>query len=97
LGMKGSVVQLSDISAVRVAEPQARMTRAAAQTRPDRRSIAKLWSVLGVKTGIEIDIRSEDDKITTWFIASNDAETLCEKLGVAIGGADDVASDSEQE
>lgn len=85
LGMKTSVVQLSDIVAVRVADPKSRMTRAAAQARPDVRSIAKMWSVLGVKTGIEIDVRSGSGNgdVETWFIASNDPEPLNENLSIA--------------
>ncbi|MBT4126697.1 MAG: DUF3093 family protein [Chloroflexi bacterium] len=94
LGMKSAVIDLSDISAVRVAEPQSRMTRAAAQARPDRRTIAKLWSVLGVKTGVEIDIRSGDEATKTWFVASLDAEALSEKLGAVISSdASDESSD----
>lgn len=94
LGMKSAVIDLADITAVRIAEPQSRMTRAAAQSRPDRRSIAKLWSVLGVKTGIEIDIRSGDDSVVTWFVASLDAEALSEKLGAVIpSNASDESSD----
>ncbi|NQW20190.1 MAG: hypothetical protein HQ477_05625 [Chloroflexi bacterium] len=88
LGMKSGVVTLTDIVAVRVAEPKSRMTRAAAQARPDMQSIAKMWSVLGVRSGIEVDIRlndsDSDDKVNTWFIASNDPETLSEKLSAAI-------------
>ncbi|MDG0866932.1 hypothetical protein [Candidatus Lucifugimonas marina] len=97
LGMKSAVIDLADISAVRIAEPQSRMTRAAAQSRPDRRSIAKLWSVLGVKTGIEIDIRSGDDSVVTWFVASLDAEALSEKLGAVIpsNASDESSEDSD--
>ncbi len=88
LGMKSSVVNGVDIKDVRIAEPKSRMIRVAAQARPDMRSIAKLWSVLGVKTGIEIDIRQTnsggDDRIETWFIASNDPETLNGKINLLI-------------
>jgi hypothetical protein len=91
LGMKGSEVAISDIKAVRIADPKSRMTRAATQARPDTRSIAKMWSVLGVKTGIEIDIQqsnsSEDGKPETWFVASNDPEILSEKLSAAISSS----------
>jgi hypothetical protein len=91
LGMKGSEVAVSDITAVRVADPKSRMTRAATQARPDTRSIAKLWSVLGVKTGIEIDIQqsssSDEGKPETWFIASNDPETLIDKLSAVISAS----------
>jgi len=101
LGMKTSVVQLSDIDAVRIAEPKSRMTRAAAQARPDARSIAKMWSVLGVKTGIEIDVRSGsgDGAVETWFIASNDPESLSEKLAVSNSNdqVQDAESDSEND
>lgn len=87
LGMKSAIIDLADISAVRVAVPQSRMTRAAAQARPDRRSIAKLWSVLGVKTGVEIDIRLGDSETVTWFVASLDADTLSEKLAAVISNS----------
>ena len=88
LGIKGSEVEIADIKAVRIADPKSRMTRAVAQTRPNIRSIAKMWSVLGVKTGIEIDIQNDVDsgksKTVTWFIASNDPEKLNERLSSVV-------------
>ena len=97
LGMKSAVVKTDDLVAVRVAEPQSRMTRAAAQTRPNMRSIAKMWSVLGVKTGVELDVRvgGDDGKVETWFIASNDPESLNDKLVEVIGPADDESVESD--
>ena len=67
------------------------MARAAAQARPDMRRISKMWSVLGVKSGIELDVRvgGDDGKVETWFIASNDSESLNDKLAEVIGPAGD--------
>lgn len=89
LGMKSGTVPIREIVEVRVAKPQSRMSRAATQTRADRRSISKLWSVLGVKTGVEIDLLHDgsggDKSVSeTWFIASNDPETLSEKIELRI-------------
>jgi len=97
LGMKSAVVKTEDMVAVRIAEPKSRMTRAAAQARPDVRNISKMWSVLGVKTGVELDVRSAGDsgKVETWFIASNDAESLNDKLVEVIGPAADESVESD--
>ena len=97
LGMKSAVVKTDDLVAVRIAVPQSRMTRAAAQARPNMRNIAKMWSVLGVKTGIELDVRVGGDsgKVETWFIASNDSESLNDKLVELIGATDDEAAESD--
>ena len=97
LGMKSGLVKTDDLVAVRIAEPQSRMTRAAAQSRPYMRSISKMWSVLGVKTGVEIDVRLGGDnaKVETWFIASNDPKSLNEKLAEVIGSADDESIESD--
>jgi hypothetical protein len=56
-----------------------------------------MWSVLGVKTGVELDVRSAGDsgKIETWFIASNDAESLNDKLVEVIGPAADESVESD--
>jgi hypothetical protein len=91
LGMKSVVVKTGDMIAVRIAEPKSRMARAAAQARPDMRIISKMWSVLGVKSGIELDVRvgGDDGKVETWFIASNDSESLNAKLAAVIGPAGD--------
>jgi hypothetical protein len=93
LGMKSAVIAVADIEVVRVAEPLSRMSRTASQARPDRQSISKLWSVLGVKTGIEIVIKQGVSASGTWFVASTDAETLHEKLSAVISSP---KVDSEQ-
>ncbi len=97
LGMKSVVVKTDDLVAVRIAEPQSRMTRAAAQARPGMRNISKMWSVLGVKTGVELDVRvgGDYDKVETWFIASNDPESLNDKLADVIGPANDESDKSD--
>ena len=92
LGMKSAIVETADVKAVRVATPASRMARAATQTRPDRRSIARMWSVLGVKTGIEIDIATAGGTDETWFIASLDPETLQEKLQAEIPTSEELAA-----
>ncbi|MBO04773.1 MAG: hypothetical protein CL731_07150 [Chloroflexi bacterium] len=84
LGMKSAIVHLDDMKEVRVATPASRMARAATQARPDRRSIAKMWSVLGVKTGIELDLQNSDGDVETWFVASLDPESLQEKIQAVI-------------
>jgi hypothetical protein len=97
LGMKSAVVKTDDLVAVRIAEPKSRMTRAAAQARPNTRSIAKMWSVLGVTTGIELDVRAggHSGKVETWFIASNDPESLNDKLVELIGTDDGESAQSD--
>ena len=84
IGMKSASVNLADISAVRVAEPKSRMSRVASQAKGARK-ILQMWSVLGVGSGIEIDVSQQGDgQIQTWFISSNDPSELAEKLGAAI-------------
>lgn len=97
MGMKASTVSTDSISAVRVAPTLSRMTRVASQAKSGKRGIGKIWSVFGVKSGIEIDIRSGDADTVTWFIASLDAETLSERLGEVISSdvPDDSVNDSE--
>ena len=97
LGMKSGLVKTDDLVAVRIAEPQSRMTRAAAHTRPNMRTISKMWSVLGVKTGVEIDVQlgGDNGKVETWFIASNDPKSLNDKLAEIIGSADDESIESD--
>ncbi len=83
-GMKSASVKLDQIVAVRVAETKSRMSRAMSQ---NGSKISKLWTVLGVGTGIEIDISSGRNggeggsgKTETWFISSRDPEKLRENL-----------------
>ena len=80
MGIKSAIIEIDDICDARVALPANRMARAAIQTRPDRRNIAKMWSVLGVKTGGELDIKTDAGDVETWFIASIDPETLKQNL-----------------
>jgi hypothetical protein len=96
MGMKASTVSTESISAVRVAPTQSRMARAATQARAGGRGISKMWSVFGVKSGIEIDIRSGDASTETWFIASLDSETLSERLGAVVSSnaSGDTATES---
>ena len=90
IGMKSGSVKIADISAVRVAEPKSRMTRVASQAKGARK-ITKMWSVLGVGSGIEIDVAQsgggQSDQTETWFISSNDPEALSEKLAAVIPAA----------
>jgi hypothetical protein len=84
IGMKSASVNLADISAVRVAEPKSRMNRVASQAKGARK-ILQMWSVLGVGSGVEIDVSQQGEGQTqTWFISSNDPSELAEKLGAAI-------------
>ena len=96
IGMKSASVKTADISAVRVAETKSRMTRVASQAKGARK-ISRMWSVLGVGSGIEIDVAQGGAvKAETWFISSNDPDVLSEKLGAVIPAApdDDDAADS---
>ena len=83
-----AIIEIDDICDARVALPANRMARAAIQTRPDRRNIAKMWSVLGVKTGVELDIKTDAGDVETWFIASIDPETLKQNLEVEMSVID---------
>ncbi|HIF73090.1 MAG TPA: DUF3093 family protein [Dehalococcoidia bacterium] len=90
LGMKSASVNIADITAVRVAEPKSRMTRVASQAKSGSRTKLQIWSVLGVGTGIELDIaKSDDGAPAMWFVSSNDPEALSEKLNSLITSPDD--------
>ena len=95
-GMKSASVEPGQLVAVRVAETRSRMSRALSQA---GRKISRMWTVLGVGSGIEIDILSgkhgDDDsggtgggKTETWFISSRDPSKLAEKLASLIDRAD---------
>jgi hypothetical protein len=93
IGMKSATVKVSSITAVRVAEPKSRMSRVASQAKGARK-ISQMWSVLGVGTGVELDVAKEGNSQTqTWFISSNDPDDLAEKLGAVILAADDDSGD----
>jgi hypothetical protein len=97
IGMKSDSVKIADISAVRVAEPKSRMTRVASQAKGARK-ITKMWSVLGVGSGIEIDVAQPGSaQPVTWFISSNDPEALSEKLAAVIPATDDDSGETEPE
>lgn len=102
-GMKAASVKLTDISAVRVAESKSRMTRVASEAKGGRK-ISQMWSVIGVGSGIEIDVSrgdaaNDDDAVEMWFISSNDPESLSEKLGAVVSSEseDSGATDDEAE
>ena len=89
-GMKTASVEPRLLIAVRVADTRSRMSRALGQ---DGRKISRMWTVLGVGSGIEIDVLSgqngEGDgdgggKTETWFVSSRDPAKLCEKLASLI-------------
>ncbi|MDP6665801.1 MAG: hypothetical protein QF357_00205 [Dehalococcoidia bacterium] len=91
IGMKSASIALGDIEAVRVADTESRMSRAMNR---EGRTITQMWTVLGVGSGIEIDFSagrgSGDDASSqignaqTWFVASYNPATLCEKLELLI-------------
>jgi hypothetical protein len=90
--MKSASIAIADVEAVRVAETKSRMTRVASQAQTGSRKISKMWSVLGVGSGIEIDIAGKNGgPAQTWFVSSNDPEALCEKLASVISSSDDDA------
>ena len=103
-GMKATSIALTDIAAVRVAEPKSRMTRVASQAQSGSRKISKMWSVLGVGSGIEIDIADDPAGATdgagstvTWFISSNDPEPLAEYLNSQISqDSDERVAEADQ-
>ena len=97
-GMKAASVNVADISAVRVAETKSRMTRVASEAKGGRK-ISQMWSVIGVGSGIEIDVSRRDTGTTEmWFISSNDPDELSEKLGAVIPiSSDDDSAESESE
>lgn len=88
-GMKAASVKVTDISAVRVAETKSRMSRVASEAKGGRK-ISQMWSVIGVGSGIEIDVyRGGSGVVEMWFISSNDPETLIEKLSAVIPTSSD--------
>ena len=101
-GMKSVSVNVADISAVRVAETKSRMNRVASEAKGARK-ISQMWSVIGVGSGIEIDISSgdtanNDGAVEMWFISSNDPDELSEKLGSVISSEteEDAAEDEAE-
>ncbi|MCH8837481.1 MAG: hypothetical protein IIA60_06720 [Candidatus Marinimicrobia bacterium] len=84
-GMKTASVERVELIAVRVADTRSRMSRALGQ---DGRKISQMWTVLGVGSGIEIDVLSgksgNGGKTETWFISSRDPAKLAERLASLI-------------
>ena len=88
-GMKTASVEPRLLIAVRVADTRSRMSRALGQ---DGRKISQMWTVLGVGSGIEIDVLSgqsdgrggNDGKTETWFVSSRDPAKLAERLASLI-------------
>ena len=107
-GMKAASVNVADISAVRVAETKSRMTRVASEAKGGRK-ISQMWSVIGVGSGIEIDVSKTGAPNTSnatdnagaiemWFISSNDPDELSEKLAAVIPtSSEDAAAETESE
>ena len=88
-GMKAASVNVADISAVWVAETKSRMYRVASEA-TGAREVTQMWSVIGVGSGIEIDVsRGDAGTVEMWFISSNDADELSEKLGAVISSERD--------
>ena len=90
-GMKSASVEPGQFVAVRVAATRSRMSRALSQ---EGRNISKMWTVLGVGSGIEIDVLSgkgenndrggQGERTETWFVSSHDPEKLAEKIAALI-------------
>jgi hypothetical protein len=97
-GMKAASVNVADISAVRVAETKSRMTRVASEAKGGRK-ITQMWSVIGVGSGIEIDVsRGNTGTAEMWFISSNDADELSKNLDAVISSeTDDEVTKDEAE
>ena len=90
-GMKSETIGRGRIVGVRVAETKSRMSRAMSQ---GGRRLSKMWTVLGVGSGIELDISSSRDgarsgKTRTWFVSSREPGKLCEKLELLIATSSD--------
>ena len=90
-GMKSETIGRGRIVGVRVAETKSRMSRAMSQ---GGRRLSKMWTVLGVGSGIELDISSSKDgarsgKTRTWFVSSREPGKLCEKLELLIATSSD--------
>ncbi len=84
-GMKSAMLDVDVIVAVRVAETRSRMSRAASEATKSGRQVSQMWSVMGIGSGVEIDLLGSDNQeIQTWFISSNDPSDLCEKLQLVI-------------
>ena len=84
-GMKSAMLDVDVIVAVRVAETRSRMSRAASEATKSGKQVSQMWSVMGVGSGVEIDFLSVDNQeVHTWFISSNEPNTLCEKLQLII-------------
>ena len=89
-GMKSTSIARGRIVGVRVAETKSRMSRALSQ---DGRKLSKMWTVLGIGSGIELDLISGVDdgsgdatgaggKIETWFVSSRDPAKLLKNIEV---------------
>ena len=90
-GLKSETIGRGRIVGVRVAETKSRMSRAMSQ---GGRRLSKMWTVLGVGSGIELDISSSKDgarsgKTRTWFVSSREPGKLCEKLELLIATSSD--------
>ena len=91
-GMKSASVERGELVSVRVAETRSRMSRALSQ---EGRNISEMWTVLGVGSGIEIDVSAGKDgdtggrggKTETWFISSRDPVKLANKLASLIASS----------
>ena len=84
-GMKSAMLNVDVILTVRVAETRSRMSRAASEATKSGRQVSQMWSVMGIGSGVEIDLLGSDNQeIQTWFISSNDPSDLCEKLQLVI-------------
>ena len=80
-GMKSAMLDVDVIVAVRVAETRSRMSRAASEATKPGKQVSQMWSVMGIGSGVEIDfLGSDNQEVQTWFISSNEASNLCEKL-----------------
>lgn len=95
IGMRAVTLANEDIAAVRVAETKSRMSRSMAQGGDSGRKIVQMWTVLGVGSGVEVDVlpgrgdgggsgvgRAEP---ATWFIGSRTPEKLIERIQALIG------------
>ncbi len=84
-GMKSAMLNVDVILTVRVAETRSRMSRAASEATKSGRQVSQMWSVMGIGSGVEIELLGSDNQeIQTWFISSNDPSDLCEKLQLVI-------------
>ena len=95
-GMKSESIEASRFVAVRIAEPKSRMSRA---LNNDGRKISQMWTVLGVGSGIEIDVSSGNNGDTeTWFISSREPGKLVEKIESLVAiPSNRPAGDSEED